>query len=461
MTYLTDDPSDDIAFWSTSEQAAAIRSGMVGSLELMDHLIDRIEKINPELNAVITSDYERARAAASSADEVLARGENLGPLHGVPITVKDALETEGIISTGGATELATNVPNRDAPVVAAVKAAGAIVMAKTNLPRWSGDIQAYNDLFGTTVNPWDVERVPGGSSGGAAAAVAAGLTSFEIGTDIGGSIRFPASFNGIYGHKPSFGIVPSTGYLDHVDGGTTEADVNVIGPLARSAADLDLLLGILARSTPPWVAQLDPPAGDVRQLRVAAWLDDEFCPVDDQVLAVMEAAVGLLEADGVAVDRGARPDLDPAVASSLGAELVVQAIMQSTKSEGIGHRLWLDKHMEREALRARWAEFFTRFDVILMPVAFVPPFPHQQDGNFATRTLMCNGVERPYADVVRWTFLTGMAYLPSSVPPLGLTAGGLPVGLQVVGPYGSDRSTIALAGHIGSLTGGYRRPPLS
>ena len=239
--------TDEITLWSASKQAAAIRAGELGSRELLEAIIARIERINPELNAVVTRSFARARVEADAADQARDRGDSLGPLHGLPVTIKDALQTEGIRSTGGALELEDNIPNKDAPTVRAVKEAGAIVLGKTNLPRWSGDIQAYNEMFGTTVNPWNSDRVPGGSSGGAAAAVACGLTSFEIGTDIGGSIRFPSAFCGVFGHKPSFGIVPSSGYIDHEEGGTTEADINVIGPIARSADDLELLLSIMVQ----------------------------------------------------------------------------------------------------------------------------------------------------------------------------------------------------------------------
>lgn len=463
---------DNVAFWSATRQAAAIRSGEFSSRELLELLVDRIDRINVGLNAVVTVDLETAREAADAADRMLADGEVMGPLHGVPITIKDALETAGLRSTGGATELHNNVPSRDAPVVKALKEAGAIVFGKTNLPRWSGDIQSFNEMFGTTVNPWNAERVPGGSSGGAATAVAAGLTAFEIGTDIGGSIRFPSSFCGVFGHKPSWGVVPSTGYIDHEAGGTTEADVNVLGPIARSIDDLELLLELILRKDGPLVASLDPAPENVKSLKVAAWLDDDFCPVDQKVLSVMEAAVGRLEAAGVSVDREARPNLDPNHAIGIGMWLVTAAMAQSMPAEalegvdlenalsGASHRQWLDMHAEREAIRDLWAEFFTRYDAIIMPIGFVPPFPHDQEGNFGTRTLICNGEERAYMDLVRWTILTGMAYLPATVPPIGLDADGLPISFQVVGPYGGDRTTLRLAGHIAELCGGFQPPPL-
>jgi len=365
------------------------------------------------------------------------------------------------------------VPSRDAPVVKALKDAGAIVFGKTNLPRWSGDIQSFNDIFGTTVNPWNAERVPGGSSGGAAAAVASGLTAFEIGTDIGGSIRFPSSFCGVFGHKPSFGVVPSTGYIDHEAGGTTEADVNVLGPIARSAEDLELLLDLILRKEGPLVASLRPAPDDVKALKVAAWLDDDFCPVDRKVLAVLNAAVDKLEAAGVSVDRTARPNIDPNHSFAVGGWLVTAAMAQSMPVEeldgsgmdnalaGASHRQWLDMHAERETIRGLWAEFFTRYDAVLMPVGFVPPFPHDHEGHFGTRTLICNGSERAYADLVRWTILTGMAYLPATVPPIGLDEDGLPSSFQVVGPYGGDLTTIRLAGLIAELCGGFRPPPIA
>ena len=463
--------TEEVAFWSTTRQVEAIRKGEISSRELLELLIARIEKINPDLNAIITFDLEGARRLADEADAKLKDGELTGPLHGIPVTIKDALETKELRSTGGASELHNNIPSKDAAVVAAVKEAGAIVFGKTNLPRWSGDFQAFNEMFGTTVNPWDSGRVPGGSSGGAAAAVAAGLSSFEIGTDIGGSIRFPASFCGVFGHKPSWGVVPSTGYLDHEAGGTIEADINVHGPIARSAGDLEMLLKVLVRKDGPLVAALAPPPDDVTNLKVAAWLDDSFCPVDKKVLTVMDEAVTSLEEAGVSVDREARPDVDPEEASSLGLWLVSAAVVQSIAPETLeglevesasaktSHRDWLVRCAEREIVRDKWAEFFDSFDAVIMPISFVPPFPHNQDGDFGTRTLICNGEERPYADLLRWTILTGMAYLPATTPPIGFDDDGLPISFQVVGPYGGDYTTIRLAGYIAELRGGYQAPP--
>jgi amidase len=465
--------SESVLFWSTVQQAHAIKTGEFTSRALLELMIQQIESINPKLNAVVSFDLANARAAADAADTRVKSGQPLEALHGIPITIKDALQTKGLRSTGGAIELHNNIPETNAPVVQAMVDAGAIVFGKTNLPRWSGDIQAFNEIFGTTSNPWDLSRVPGGSSGGAAAAVATGMSSFEIGTDIGGSIRFPAAFCGIYGHKPSFGIVPSTGYIDHMDGGINEADVNVVGPLARSAEDLELLLNLMLRKQGPLVASLSPPK-DIASLKVAAWLDDPFCPVDSKVALVLKDAVAKLEASGVSVDHTARPDIDPAEAFTIGSYLVTSAMLQSMSTQALetlnedyvspsknAHKAWLDNHAKREAIRLKWAEFFNEYDAIIMPISFVPPFPHNQEGNFGSRTLICNGDERAYADLVRWTILTGMAYLPATTPPIGLDEDGLPISFQIVGPYGGDYTTIALAKHIAEHGVGYQRPPLS
>lgn len=464
--------TSDAAYWSTVQQAKAIQTGKFSSRELLELLVERESTINKELNAIVTLDLDRARSAADAADAALSRGQSFGPLHGIPVTIKDALETEGLRSTGGAKELSNHVPDRDAPVVEAIKSAGAIVFGKTNLPRWSGDIQSYNDLFGTTVNPWNSERVPGGSSGGAAAAVSAGLSSFEIGTDIGGSIRFPASFCGIYGHKPSFGIIPSTGYLDHIDGGLTEADVNVIGPLARSAEDLELLTTLMLRQRGPLVTSLPPAPKDLSTLKIAVWLEDDFCPLDSKVLAVLEKAVTNFAATGAHIDRNARPPIETEEAFRTGSWLVTSAMLQSMPAQTLNelgekgappaatHREWLDHDLQRQKIRLLWAQFFTQYDAIIMPISPVSPFPHNQEGNFATRTLSAGDAPRPYSDLVKWTILTGMAYLPSTTAPVGLDSDGLPVSFQVVGPHGSDYMTIRLAEFIAQHNLGYQPPPV-
>ncbi len=484
---------NNLGLRSATELLALLRARELSSRELLDHYLHRIDALNPSINAVVTLDVEGARRLADQADEArLQRADDeLGCLHGLPMTIKDAVATAGMRSTGGATELADHVPTEDAPAVAALKAQGVVVMGKTNLPRWSGDVQAFNSMFGTTNNPWDLSRGPGGSSGGAAAAVSAGLTSVELGTDIGGSVRLPAHFSGVCGHKPSYGLVPQLGYLDHVNGGSAEPDVNVFGPLARSVDDLQLMMGVLAGPTPErstvWKATLPPPRHQtLSDFRVAAWLDDATCPVASDVLALLDAATSVIERGGASVDRGARPGVElsevwdvglPLVSAATSparddeeyARQVVQADDESlplptrmrAQASTIRHRDWLALNDRRLGHRRQWARFFEDVDILLCPVAFTAAFPHTQEGSLYSRTLHVDGVDRPYADLIAWTTFIGYVYLPSTVIPIGVTDQGLPVGIQIVAPYLEDHTALRFAALLESLLGGYRPPPIA
>ena len=461
-----------------TELVSALESREVSATELLDQHLARIEQFDGSINSVVTLAADRAHAEAAAVDHARASGQELGPLAGVPITIKDAIATEGIRSTGGATELADHVPSTDASVVSKVRDAGAIVFAKTNLPRWSGDFQSYNDIFGTTNNPWDIERTPGGSSGGAAAAVAMGFTGFEIGTDIGGSVRVPASFCGIYGHKPSFGVIPTYGYLDHPIHHRNVADVNVFGPLARSIEDLTLLFELLAgpndEDAQGWRLELPPPrAANLSDFRVAAWLDDDFCQVDPEVLSVLSIAVDELEKAGARIDRERRPDLNAAEESLRGLRLIGAATDVSDTEEehaadiangrAVPHRNWDVLSRERGATRQRWAEFFTDVDILLCPVTPVPAFRHvhSKEGSNWTHSTLADHGDRHYSEMVGWTALIGSAYLPATVPPVGRTSQGLPVGIQVVAPYLNDRTCLEFARLMADVLGGYEPPPLA
>jgi amidase len=434
---------------TATELAAMIKAKEVKSRELLDGFLERIDRLNGPINAVVTLDVERARAAADAADGATARGESFGPLHGLPTTIKDAIATEGIRSTGGATELTDHVPTADAPAVARLKGAGAVVFGKTNLPRWSGDLESFNDIFGTTNNPWNVERIPGGSSGGAGAAVAAGLTSFELGTDIGGSVRIPSHFNGVYGLKPTFGVVPQRGYLDHVGGGTIDVDINVFGPLARSADDLDLLLGVLAET--------DLPAAK-REHRVGVWFDEPSCTVASDYRALLGAAADRLADAGAKVEE-AHPPIDFGEQVTLFSNMVLAAMSPAYPTEIADaisgtHHQWIRNDIERNRLKAIWAEWFESYDVLLCPVTPSAALPHIQ-GEFMSRMMTIDGVERSYLENTSWTGLIGVIGLPSAVPPIGRTPEGLPVGVQVVTPWKHDRDAIAVA----KLIGQYEVPP--
>ena len=304
--------SDATHWMSARELAAGIRAGDLSSREVLDHLVERIERLDGPINSVVRWDLERARAAADEADRAVARGDDLGPLHGVPMTIKDSFQTEGCITTSGSPDLADYVPAQDAWPVARLREAGAIPFAKTNLPLFAGDIQSYNEVYGTTNNPHHLERTPGGSSGGSAAALAMGFTPIELGSDIGGSIRVPAHYSGVVGHKPSFGIVPGHGQIPGPPGSLSQADLAVSGPMARDAADLDVMLDVLAGpdrwSTAAWRLDLPPSRADeLGSFRVAAWIDDDACPVDADTKAALEATVVALGNAGCGVDSDARP----------------------------------------------------------------------------------------------------------------------------------------------------------
>jgi amidase len=364
------------------------------------------------------------------------------------------------------------VPAHDAPAVARLKDAGAIVFGKTNLPRWSADFQTYNELFGVTSNPWDLERTVGGSSGGAAAAVASGFTSFELGTDIGGSVRIPAHCCGTFSLKPSFGVIPQRGYLSHVGGGTTDVDINVFGPITRSADDLDLLLGVLAGPEPEraeaW--RIDLPVCDAQslgELRIGTWLDDPASPIESEYLGMLRAATDRIADAGARVDDD-RPAVDFAAQRELFVRMIVPAMApslahdQSDEQAGASsgsHLAWLRAEEDRAVLRATWAEWFRGHDLLLLPVVSVPAFPHDHDPDMFGRTIEVDGETRPLITTIDWLGLIGIVGLPSAVVPIGRTAAGLPVGMQIVAPYLHDRRAVRAAQLVSAIVGGYEPPP--
>jgi amidase len=473
---------------SARELARAIRRRELSSVELVEHFLGRIERFNPALNAVVTLDAEGARAAAKRADEALARGERPGVLHGVPLTVKDAYEVAGMRTTCGANMFRDHVPARDAVAIQRLRAAGAIILGKSNTPQFCSDAQTYNAIFGTTNNPWDLTRTPGGSSGGSAAALAAGLTPVELGSDIAGSIRNPAHFCGVFGHKPTHGIVPVFGHIPGKPGDRSVPDLGVLGPFARDADDLALLLDVLAGPAEEQAKayRLQLPAARAQTLRgyrVAAWLDDAAFPVDDTMRAPLEAAVQALRSAGVQVHQGGPPFefrklysayrqlLDPVMSQGLPAKQV--ALLEQASAQGdpsspltqfsrnalIRQRDWLDVNEAREQVRAGWAKWFEDFDVLLTPVTITAAFPHDHSSPQPLRKLKVSGRERNYDDLYAWVSLATFAYLPATAMPIGRTQAGLPVGLQIIGPYLEDRTPIDFAGRLSEVIGGFQAPP--
>jgi amidase len=474
-----------------SELRRRLRTGDLSSLELLDHFLSRIERLNPALNAVVALDVERARKRAASADDARARGESWGPLHGLPMTVKDAFETEGLTTTAGAPELRDHVPEADASAVARLKAAGAIVFGKTNLPTYAGDVQTDNPVHGRTNNPWALDRTAGGSSGGAAAALAAGLTGFELGSDIGGSIRNPAHFCGVFGLKPSWGVVADRGHIPGPPGTLGHTDVGVMGPMGRSAADLALGLDVLAGPEEDdaigWRLQL-PPArngGALAGLRVATWFDDPAAPVAADVRALLEGAAAALGRAGAEVVAAAPPVPLAELARSW-ERLVLPVIFAGMPDDAFAaftevdrtpptpdedpnvralraitarHRDWLRADERRHKHRAAFAAFFRDHDVFLAPVMQTAAFPHDTERDMAARTIDVDGSARPYVEAMYWNGAIGTLLLPSAVPPIGRTPDGLPVGMQVVAPYLEDRTAVAVAAHVERLLGGFVPPP--
>ena len=474
----------DLAYVSASDLAAAIRRRRVSSREALEYFLARIASLDKSINSVVTIDADRARAEADEADRLLARGEARGALHGVPMTVKDSLQTRGMRTTSGAPELANFVPQEDAWPVARVRDAGAVIFGKTNLPIYAGDLQSYNDVFGTTNNPHDRTRTPGGSSGGSAAALACGFTPLEIGSDIGGSIRLPSHMSGVVGHKPSYGIVPAHGQIPGPPGTLTLADLAVVGPMARSVEDLERGLEIMAGPNrwerAAWRLELPPPRRTkLADYRVAAWLDDPRCRVEPEVEALLEGAARKLMDAGAALDTEARPDFTLEKVAGVFSALLQAALAGGTSRDRIEgyaastedtplastrrlvamrHRDWLSHNERRLQMRKRWEEFFERWDVMLLPVMPCPAIPHDHSEPQAARTAWVGGERRPYWELVTWMAPAGACYLPATVVPVGCLGNGLPIGIQIVGPYLHDHTTLDVAKHLLAMVGGCPRP---
>ena len=478
-----------LAFAPAREQARALATGEVTAIELLDHVLARIDRYNPQLNAVIARDDEGARQAARAADAALARGERK-PLLGVPITVKENFHVAGLATCVGNPDYAHNVDTDDAPAVSALREAGAVLIGKTNVPLSLADLQTYNAVYGVTRNPWNLHRSPGGSSGGSAAAIAAGFGALELGTDIGGSIRVPAHFTGVFGHKPTFGLVYNGG-TGAPSGRQTLRDLTVAGPLARTAEDLELALQLLLNRDPlaskAWRATL--PAArhdDLRKFRVlllTAWPGQRQSRSERLVETRLRQG---LEAAGVTVTlpeeaAGLLPDLNAAhvvYRSLLGASLPrptgAAAQPADTESEEtaetawkrgpyLSHAEWLDKHEQRLRLRQQWEAFFEHFDVVLSPVLSATAFAHDHSEPKDARSFPVafdEGVTQlRFADLFNWAGLPVLPGLPATSFPLGLDDDNLPIGAQAVGPYLEDLTPIRFAALFTAQRGGFQAPP--
>ncbi|CAH2601515.1 Amidase [Rhodovastum atsumiense] len=474
---------------SATQLAALLRARKISCLEMLDHFLGRIDRLNPSLNAIVWSDRARARRRARRADTALARDEIWGALHGVPITVKESFDLAGAPTTWGLPELRDNVAAANAAAVERLEAAGAVVFGKTNVPAMLADWQTFNPVHGTTRNPWNPDRVPGGSSGGAAAALAAGLTGAELGSDIGGSIRNPAHYCGVFGHKPSGGLVPLRGQA--LPGWVAGKDMEVAGPMARSARDLDVLLDALVGPDGPeeaaWTVELPKfPPRSLRGVRVAVKLDDPCAPIESEYAARLQAVVETLARAGAKVSDKVAPKVESERLLEVYLLLLRAATSARVRDEeierwrairaaqpeanprflkalvegnGLSHRQWLALDNERQLIRQAFAAFFEKWDVLFCPVASSAAFPHDQDGERWQRTIEVDGTRVPGTDQLFWAAHASLAYLPASVGPAGVLRSGLPVGYQAIAGHGRDRTAIGFARMVERQIGGFVPPP--
>lgn len=463
---------------SCVHQLRALRERRVSSAELLHDAFGRIDALNPVVNAVVAQDRDAALRSARESDARYSAG-TAGPLEGLPVTIKDAFEVAGFAATCGVSVLADHCVERDAPAVTRLRDAGIVVIGKTNVPPFSADWQTVNDLFGRTNNPWDVTRTPGGSSGGAVAAVATGMTAFELGSDIAGSIRWPCHATGVFGHKSTWGLVDMRGHIPPAPWFDDEPDLVVAGPIARSAADLSLLMSVLARRP---VAPFAKPA---TTWRLGMMTSAPGAATARAVVAGVEHAAAALTSIGARVEHVRAPFHFEDVWRSYLSQL---CRMHHASRAGRERRQWASRAGEfagddasptawlaRTATRsdaelfaeleprARWLEelrpFFAEFDAVLMPAAPTLALPHDPRG-YDTRPLVVDGEERSVFEMTAWIAPATVLHLPSTTAPVMLVDG-LPCGVQILGPLDGDAVTIAVAAAIETVTGGFVAPSLA
>ncbi|KIF79562.1 amidase [Streptomyces sp. 150FB] len=473
---------------------AAMNAGQVSAVELAEAAIERIEEYDDDINAVCAPDFDHALEAARAADTARARGA-ASPLLGVPTTVKESFNVAGLPTTWGMPRFRDFVPTEDAVAVTRLRNAGAVILGKTNVPFALGDLQSYNDLYGTTNNPWDLGRTPGGSSGGSAAALAAGYGALSIGSDIAGSLRAPAHYCGVYAHKPSFGLVPSRGHTaPPAPPLAYDRDLTVPGPLARSAADLSLMLDVLAGPDDTTLGIAHgltlPPArhDDLASYRVLVVDTHPLMPSAASVREALDAVGDRLSAAGVSVSRHSPLLPDQVEAARLYMRLLLSAMTanspadayermreaavrldaedlslaaERTRGAALSHRDWLAADTLRAVHRARWRELFAEFDVVLCPAMPTPAFPHDHSPDQWGRRISVDGEDHCYADQLVWAGIATTPGLPATVAPISRSEEGLPIGVQIIGPMYEDRTPIRFAELLEQTFGGFTSPPLA
>lgn len=462
----------------------ALDEERVSAVELLELHIGRIERFDGAINAVVTRHFDEAREAARVADEARARGER-GPLLGLPMTVKDCIYVEGMVTTGGLPERSGAVAEQDAPTTAKLREAGVVFMGKTNVPPYAADHQSFNPVFGRTNNPWNLQRTPGGSSGGAAAALAAGMTPLEIGGDLGGSVRQPAALCGLFGHRTSDAAAPRTGHHPGTLSPNAAIHMAVQGPLARSAADLRLMFDIIKGPQTGEEIGLRvelPPARheQLSDFRVAVLPQLDWLPVDEDILAAQEDLASRLSRLGPTVKtvwpegfddfqeyfrtylgilQAMSAPPDPEVSAAIAQQLrgagapFLDAMADGLTASAQDYLGWFSR---REHYRQAYRALFRDWDILLAPVDIVNAFSHDEGED---RTIDVNGEPVPYHMQLAYPSLCNLSGHPGTAFPVGLSREGLPVGLQAIGPYLEDYTTMRFAELIEGEFGGFQAPP--
>ena len=454
---------DDLIFSSATELGRLIREKHVSSIEVIKAHLARIEAVNPDINAVVQLTADTALEEAGKYDRDLAHGRLKGALHGVPMTIKDSFKTRGVLTTAGTKGLEAHVPSQDATVVARLRAAGAILLGKTNTPELTLNLDTENLVYGRTNNPYDPKRSPGGSSGGAAAIVAAGGSPFEIGSDTGGSIRIPSHFCGIAGIKPTAGRVPRTGHIPFLESSAAEAFTQV-GPMSRYVEDLALLLSIVAGVD--WhdpavvpMALMQTGVDDLKKLRAAYYIDGGSRPPTPETIQTINSAVSALKDAGVSIHEDRPSDIELSgdlwtrlfladggswvkkLLKELGTEDMHPSLEWTQTGRDLTSSEYSHLMVAWNAFRSSSLSFLENYDVIICPVNAVPATPHDKPAP------------------LNYTFAFNLLGWPVAVVRCGTSPEGMPIGVQVVARPWREDVAIAVALHLEKILGGWQRPP--
>ncbi len=450
----------NIIFSSATQLAAAIQSGQVSATQVLEAHLTQIEQYNPALNAVVTLDSDRAREQARLADAALARGEVWGLLHGLPFTLKDAHATAGMRTTTGFSPL-DHVPQKDSTITARLKAAGGILIGKTNVAAMLADFQSNNPIFGRTNNPWNLDRTSGGSSGGAAAAIAAGMTPFDIGTDLSGSIRIPTHFCGVFGLKPTEHRIPLTGLIPGLPPPRSVRIMSCIGPMARTVEDLTLLYSLMAgpdgQDTEVQPVSIDAvPELNLSQLRIAFATTFPDLAIAIDIRDAIAKLATQLNSLGATVEEATLPTLD-CIQERFGelVGMMVGAFQPEAQAQPTTLAQYLEALHHRDQAILAWEQFFEQWDVLLCPVSMVTAFPHCEAG----ATLQVNGQQVEYWSISAHCSVFNYTGHPAVVLPYKLDRDGLPIGIQLVGKRWNESRLLAIAQVLTQVTGAFQQPP--